>query len=119
MRAREQSRSYAVSSVVQTIVGLALAIIFVVGLHLGGRGVLLSQLVAELALCVFLFPATLRGMRLLVFSRRDASDLLTYGLALVPAALLSFRDPPVRPLLPEVLRLGQRGGHLRARVPLR
>jgi O-antigen/teichoic acid export membrane protein len=90
LRAREQSRSYAVSSIVQTIIGLALAIIFVVGLHLGGRGVLLSQLVAELALCVYLFPATLRGMRLMVFSRRDASDLLTYGLALVPAALLSF-----------------------------
>ena len=69
---------------------LALAIIFVVGFHLGGRGVLLSQLVAELALCAYLFPVTLRGMRLSVFSRRDASDLLIYGLALVPAALLSF-----------------------------
>ena len=64
---------------------LVLAIIFVVGLHLGGRGVLLSQLVAELALCLFLFPATLRGMRLLVFSRRDASDLLTYGSPSFPA----------------------------------
>jgi O-antigen/teichoic acid export membrane protein len=90
LRAREQSRQYAASSIVQTIVGMALAIIFVVGFQLGGRGVLLSQLAAELALCAYLFPATLRGMRLWVFSRRDASDLLIYGLALVPAALLSF-----------------------------
>src|SRR5262245_35461027 len=90
LRAREQSRRYAASSIVQTIVGLALAIIFVVGLHMGGRGVLLSQLLAELVLCAYLFPVTLRGMRLSVFSRRDASDLLTYGAALVPAGLLSF-----------------------------
>ena len=36
------------------------------------------------------FPQPCAGCALLVFSRRDASDLLSYGLALVPAALLSF-----------------------------
>jgi O-antigen/teichoic acid export membrane protein len=66
-----------------------LAIIFVVGLHLGGRGVLLSQLLAELILCMYLLPAMLRGLTLRV-SRPDARDLLGYGLALVPAGLLSF-----------------------------
>ena len=89
LRAHEQSRRYAAASIAQTLVGLSLAIIFVVGLHLGGRGVLLSQLVAELAICAYLLPATLRGLRLR-FSRRDAGDLLSYGLALVPAALMSF-----------------------------
>jgi O-antigen/teichoic acid export membrane protein len=89
LRAREQSRRYAGISVAQTVVGLVLAIVFVVGLHLGGRGVLLSQLVAELAVCAYVLPATLRGVSFR-FSRRDAHDLLTYGLALVPAALLSF-----------------------------
>jgi O-antigen/teichoic acid export membrane protein len=68
---------------------MALAILFVVGLREGGRGVLLSQLLAELLLCAYLIPATLRGLTLR-FSMRDARDLLAYGLALVPASLLSF-----------------------------
>src|SRR5215471_5490859 len=89
LRAREQSRRYAGVNLAQTIVGLALAILFVVGLHLGGRGVLWSQLVAEVALCAYLLPSMLRGLSLR-FSRHDAHDLLAYGLSLVPAALLSF-----------------------------
>lgn len=89
LRAREQSRPYAGWSLAQTLAALVLAIIFVVGLQLGGRGVLASQLLAEVLLCAYLVPATLRGLTLR-FSRRDAVDLLGYGLALIPAALLSF-----------------------------
>lgn len=89
LRAREQSRRYAGFSLAQTVAGLGLAVLFVVGLRLGGRGVLLSQLVAELLLCAYLIPTTLRGLTLR-FSRKDAHDLLGYGLALIPATLLSF-----------------------------
>jgi O-antigen/teichoic acid export membrane protein len=68
---------------------MGLALVFVVGLHLGGRGVLLSQLAAELALCAVLIPITLRGIPL-KFSRRDAGDLLGYGIYLLPSGLLNF-----------------------------
>jgi hypothetical protein len=57
----------------QTVAGMALAILFVVGLREGGRSVLLSQLLAELLLCAYLIPATRRGLTLR-FSRRDARD---------------------------------------------
>lgn len=89
LRAREQSRRYAISSVVQTTIALVLAIAFVVGLHLGGRGILLSQLLAEVILCAFLLPMTLKGLSL-KFSRDDARDLLGYGLAITPMPVLSF-----------------------------
>jgi O-antigen/teichoic acid export membrane protein len=89
LRAREQSRRYASFSFARTGIALSLAIVFVVGLHLGGRGVLLSQLCAELVLCVVLIPLTLRGSSL-KFSRRDAADLLGYGVYLLPSGLLSF-----------------------------
>lgn len=89
LRAKEQSQRYAWFSSARTGVGMVLAIMFVVGLHLGGRGVLLSQLFAELLLCAVLLPLTLRGLRL-KFSRRDAGDLLGYGVYLLPSGLLTF-----------------------------
>ena len=89
LRAREQSHAYAAVSFAQTMAGLVLALIFVVGLHLGGQGVLLSQLLAEVLICLYILPVVLRGLRAR-FSANDAKDLLGYGLALIPAALLSF-----------------------------
>lgn len=89
LRAREQSRRYAVLNVVQTVVSLVLAIMFVVGLHLGGRGVLMSQLIAEIVICLYLIPEMVRGMSLR-FSKADAKELLSYGVVLMPGALLSF-----------------------------
>jgi O-antigen/teichoic acid export membrane protein len=89
LRAREASRKYAGFSFARTAVALVLALMFVVGLHFGGRGVLLSQLVAELAMCAVLIPLTLRGLPLR-FSRRDAGDLLGYGVYLVPSSVMSF-----------------------------
>jgi O-antigen/teichoic acid export membrane protein len=89
LRAREESKHYTRMALAETVSGLVLAIIFVVGLHLGGRGVLLSQLLAELLLCLYLVPTMLRGLTFKV-SRQDSRDLLGYGLALIPAGLLSF-----------------------------
>jgi O-antigen/teichoic acid export membrane protein len=89
LRAREQSRLYALASSGRTLVGIVLAIVFVVGLHWGGRGVLMSQLLAELLLLAVLLPVSLRRLPLR-FSGRDARDLLGYGLYLVPTGLLGF-----------------------------
>lgn len=89
LRANEESRRYAWFSFARTGAGMVLAIVFVVGLHLGGRGVLLSQLVGELIMCAVLLPLTLKGLRLR-FSRRDAGDLLGYGIYLLPSGLLNF-----------------------------
>jgi O-antigen/teichoic acid export membrane protein len=89
LRAREESRRFALCSFTQTVVSFVLAIFFVVGLLLGGRGVLLSQLFAEVVLCLYLIPYTLRGLTL-KFSRHDAGDMLGYGVYLIPTALCSF-----------------------------
>jgi O-antigen/teichoic acid export membrane protein len=89
LRAREQSRRYASLALAQSMVGIVSGIIFVVGLHLGGRGVLLSQLTAEILLCAYLVPATLRGLKF-KFSKRDAQELLGYGIYIVPTSILNF-----------------------------
>jgi O-antigen/teichoic acid export membrane protein len=68
---------------------IVLAITLVAGLHLGGKGVLLSQLIGEVIVCAYLVPASLKGLALR-FSRKDAWDLLTWGAYQVPTALLSF-----------------------------
>lgn len=89
LRAREESRRYAVNSFLRTIIGLVLAIVFVVGLHLGGRGVLMSQLLVEGVMCAYLLPITLKGLKLR-YSRADARNMLGYGVYLIPTALGSF-----------------------------
>lgn len=89
LRAREESRRYALSSLVDTVISLVLAIVFVVGLRLGGRGVLVSQLLAEALLCAYLLPTTLRGLSL-KFSSTDAREMLGYGLYIMPTAFCSF-----------------------------
>lgn len=89
LRAREESRRFALCSFTQTVISFVLAIFFVVGLLLGGRGVLLSQLLAEVVLCLYLIPYTLRGLTLR-FSRQDAGDMLGYGVYLIPTSLCSF-----------------------------
>jgi O-antigen/teichoic acid export membrane protein len=89
LRAKEASRQYSWFSCARTGIGIVLAIVFVAGLRQGGRGVLMSQLVAELAMCVVLIPLTLKGLPL-KYSRRDAGDLLGYGIYLMPSGLLNF-----------------------------
>ena len=93
LRAREQSRSYAVSDASsRPSSGSALAIIFVVGLHLGGRGVLLSQLVAELCHSVSICSGDAsRDARSWSSPTADAKRSPdATGSPLLPAALLSF-----------------------------
>lgn len=89
LRAREESRRYAFNSFLRTVIGLVLAIVFVVGLRLGGRGVLTSQLVVEGVMCIYLISVTLKGLKLR-YSRTDARHMLGYGVYLIPTALGSF-----------------------------
>jgi O-antigen/teichoic acid export membrane protein len=89
LRARQASRQYAGWMLAQTLAGFVLAIIFVVGVHWGGWGVLLSQLLGQVLVVAYLLPATVKGLAPR-FSRHDAKDLLTYGLAVMPTAIFSF-----------------------------
>jgi O-antigen/teichoic acid export membrane protein len=89
LRARRQSWRYAIWSFVQTVSTILLAVLLVAGFHLGGKGVLLSQLIGGVIVCAYLVPATARGLKLR-FSRKDASELVGWGAYQVPAALLGF-----------------------------
>jgi O-antigen/teichoic acid export membrane protein len=57
--------------------------------HMGGKGVLLSQLIGEVLVCAYLVPATARGLKFR-FSRKDASELVSWGAYQIPSALLGF-----------------------------
>jgi O-antigen/teichoic acid export membrane protein len=89
LRAREESWKYVAASFVQTTSSMLLAVVFLVGLAMGGRGVLLSQLVAELLLAAYLLPAAVGGRRFR-FSRVEARDLLAYSAYQIPTAILSL-----------------------------
>ncbi len=89
LRAREESARYTWYALARTATGLVLALLFVVGLTLGGRGVLLAQLLTEVLLCAALLPATLRGLPVR-FSGADARDLLGYGIYQIPTGLFGF-----------------------------
>jgi O-antigen/teichoic acid export membrane protein len=89
MRAREQSTRYAVWSSVQTLLTASLAIALVVGWQQGVMGVLLSQFLAELVLCLLLLGPVLYRLPLR-FSTTDARGLLSFGLPLIPAGVAGF-----------------------------
>jgi O-antigen/teichoic acid export membrane protein len=84
----KKSHRYARFAFMQTAISLVLAILFVVGLHLGGRGILLSQLMAGSPCCLSC-ASHAEGLKL-TFSGRDARDLLGYGIYLIPTGLLNF-----------------------------
>ncbi|MGE0681334.1 MAG: lipopolysaccharide biosynthesis protein [Candidatus Binatia bacterium] len=89
LRAREESRRYALSMFVDTIVSIVFVIFLVVSVRLGGLGVMLGQALGDLLICLYLFPVTLRELNL-TFSRQDANDMLGYGIYLMPSGLFSF-----------------------------
>ncbi len=89
LRAREESWRYAASSLAQTSASLVLAVVFVAGLHLGGAGVLLSQLLAEALVAVYLLPLVFYGLRLR-FAKEDARDMLGYTAYGMPSSVFGF-----------------------------
>lgn len=89
MRAQEQSKRYAVWTTIHTLLTSVLAIVFVVGWKQGVQGVLLSQLITELLLCLVLLGAVLRWLPLR-FSGAESKALLSFGLPLIPAGIAGF-----------------------------
>jgi O-antigen/teichoic acid export membrane protein len=89
LRADDRDTRYATWSVLRTALSAGLAIVLVVGFHMGVSGVLTSQLVAEALCCVILVPPIARTLR----AGRVGSEMrqqLTFGLALVPGAMAGF-----------------------------
>jgi O-antigen/teichoic acid export membrane protein len=89
LRARGRDLRYATWSIVRTALSATLAIVLVVGVHMGVRGVLLSALAAEAVLVVLLLPmiaGVLRGG----WAGPEMRAQLGFGLSLVPAGLAGF-----------------------------
>ena len=89
LRADERDTRYATWSVARTALSAVLAIVLVVGLNQGVRGVLLSQLLAEAICCALLVPPIARSLRV-GFAGTEMREQLTFGLALVPGAMAGF-----------------------------
>ena len=89
LRADESDKRYASWSVLRTALSAGLAIVLVVGFHLGVWGVLLSQLIAEAICCVILVPPIARSLRT-GWVGSEMRQQLTFGLALVPGAMAGF-----------------------------
>jgi len=89
LRADERDTRYATWSIARTGLSAVLAIVLVVGFHMGVWGVLLSQLLAEAICCVILVPPIARSLRA-GWVGTEMREQLTFGLALVPGAMAAF-----------------------------
>lgn len=101
MRAKRETRKYAAFSLTRTLLGILLAITLVVGFEKGVVGILISQCVTEIGLCLLLYPGILSSLKPSFsgtiasslkqsFSGTIARDLLSFGLPFVPAGISSF-----------------------------
>jgi len=89
LRLRDQSMIYVAVNVARLLVQVALNVAFVVYLHLGAMGVLLSTLVANILTGSVLAIYLVRGVGLW-FSKRAARDLLRFGIPFVGTQVATF-----------------------------
>ena len=89
MRAGDEARRYAAWSFTRNGLTTGLAIALVAGFHLGATGVVLSQFLAELAMCILLTGVTFRMLRA-GFHWPDIKAQLIYGLPLIPSGAAAF-----------------------------
>jgi O-antigen/teichoic acid export membrane protein len=89
MRAGDQARRYAGWSVTRNGLTTLLAVTLVAGFNLGATGVVLSQFLGELIMCVLLTGVTFRMMRS-GFHWPEIKAQLFFGLPLIPAGLAAF-----------------------------
>ena len=89
MRAGDQSKRYAIWSLLRNGLATGLALGFVAVLHMGATGVILSQFVGEFIMCLLLIGTTLRMLRS-GFRWGDIKEQLVFGLPLVPAGIAAF-----------------------------
>jgi O-antigen/teichoic acid export membrane protein len=89
MRAKEQSKRYALWSLARNALATVLAVALVAGFHMRATGVVLSQLLGEVVMCVLLTGMTFRMLRV-GFHWKDIREQLVFGLPLVPAGIAAF-----------------------------
>jgi O-antigen/teichoic acid export membrane protein len=89
MRAKEESKRYAVWSLARNALATVLAVVLVAGLHMRATGVVLSQFLGEVVMCLLLTGMTFRMLRV-GFHWKDVKDQLVFGLPLVPAGIAAF-----------------------------
>lgn len=89
MRAGNDARRYATWSITRNGLTTVLAVGLVAGVHLGATGVVSSQFLAELTMCLLLTGTTLRMLRA-GFHWKDIRAQLLFGLPLLPAGAASF-----------------------------
>jgi O-antigen/teichoic acid export membrane protein len=89
MRAKEQSKRYAAWSLARNALATLLAVLLVAGFHLKATGVILSQFLGEVVMCLLLTGMTFRMLRV-GFHWKDIREQLVFGLPLVPAGIAAF-----------------------------
>ena len=89
MRAADQSKKYAMWSIVRNGITTATAVVLVAVFYLQATGVVLAQFVGELTMCTVLVWPALRALRA-GFHWKGIKDQLAYGLPLVPAGAAAF-----------------------------
>jgi len=86
LMAREQPTRYALITISQAVISIALNIVFVVVLHKGVLGILEATLIAAAIIYLFLIAVLIRRAGF-SFSRDELKRMLAFGLPLVPAGL--------------------------------
>ncbi len=89
LRAGDQARRYATWSITRNGLTTLLAVVLVAGVHLGATGVVLSQFLGELIMCVLLTGVTFRMLRA-GFHWSDIKAQLLYGLPMIPSGAAAF-----------------------------
>ncbi len=89
LRLRDQSLLYVVVTTVQLLLQVGLNLVFVVGMRLGAKGVLLSTLLVNVLTGVVLIVYLVKGVGLR-FSERAARDLLRFGIPFVGTQVATF-----------------------------
>jgi O-antigen/teichoic acid export membrane protein len=89
MRAKDQSKRYAVWSLARNALATILAVVLVAGFHMEATGVILSQFIGEVIMCALLTGMTFKMLRV-GFHWKDIKEQLVFGLPLVPAGIAAF-----------------------------
>jgi len=88
-RAREESKKYAIFTLIRFLTAVGLNILFVVVLHKGVLGILLGGLIATCLLYAILLRSIIKNAKL-TFSIAELKEMLSFGLPLVPAGLAGW-----------------------------
>ncbi len=89
MRVRQRSFTLMVTALTRLVSQLTLNIIFIIPLGMGVKGILLSTLIVNVALCLFLIPYILRETGL-AYSWPRFKEMISFGLPLIPSNFLAY-----------------------------